>query len=144
MSAYGEFQARLIGDVTEAEKAPGYFARLLERARPEYQRQRALAMRHLKSLEYRGRPHKITVTEAAWVTDLAELRKNILMCWRCDAKFEPAHKSYGYFRDTRWRTLHGGVMGVCDGCRDNMGGLLQLYVHESFIGRGPGQSYVPL
>lgn len=143
-SGQGTYRVPLIGEIRPQESKPGYIARLLDRARPEVQRRLAEARRRLSAVEYRGRPHKKTVTEAAWVTDMAELRQCILLCYRCEPKFEPSHKAYGYHRDNRWRTQTGGVLGVCDGCRENMGGLLQLYIHESYLGKGPGQSYVPL
>ena len=143
--------AALLGPVRDEERRPGYFDGLLSAAKrvlsPEYRRERAArlreAARRLKASEYTGRPRNPVVTPAAWVTDMAELGQSILLCHECDPKFEPSHKRYHYHRDTRWKTQCGGSFGVCDGCRANMAGPMQLYIHQSYVGKGIGQSYVP-
>lgn len=143
MSGFGSgtHEVPLIGTIGDHERQPGYFDWLLRRARPEVMRRIAEARRRLEAVEYRGRPRKLTVTEAAWVTDKAELRSVVLLCWTCQHKFD--HRRYHYHKDTRWQAAGGGVLGVCDGCRDNSDRKKQMFIHESLIGKGVGQSYIP-
>ncbi len=79
----------------------------------------------------KGRP--VGFVTGTWVTDVAEIQQCVLLCSFCDHKFKPAHKRYGYHRDTRFER---GVGGDCDGCRTHRDEGLQLYVHENFIGQG--------
>jgi hypothetical protein len=106
---------------------------MVDRARAFYaqiERQRT----RLASYVSQGRP--VGTVAGTWVTDCAEIRQCVLLCSFCDHKFKPAHKRYGYHRDTKF--THG-VGGQCDGCRVNRDDGLQLYIHETYI----GQSYSP-
>jgi len=78
-----------------------------------------------------GRP--IGTVAGTWVTDCAEIQQCILLCSFCDHKFAPAHRRYGYHRDTKYSR---GVGGDCDGCRSHRDDGLQLYVHEAYLGQG--------
>ena len=74
-------------------------------------------------IEYRGRkPGKLAGTE---VTDLAELKKSIVLCAStCSRQFD--HRRYGYMKTSRW----GFVGGKCDGC-GQMNMQNRFYVHET-------------
>ena len=137
----GDYKVALIGGVQEHEKQPGFFSKLFKSQTPEARRARREAIRHAKSLESPGRP--VGTVVGSWITDLAELRHHVLLCWACAPKFDAVHKRYGYFKDNRWSVISGGVNGACDGCRaegrDPRRGLLQLFVHESYV----GHSYMP-
>lgn len=85
----------------------------------------------LAALESKGR--KVGAGAGSWVTDIAELRQQIMLCWQCDPKFKGSASRYGYHRDKKWTKLAGGVVGKCDGCREGGPGR-QMYVHESFFG----------
>jgi len=74
-------------------------------------------------IEYRGRkPGKLAGTE---VTDLAMLKKSIVLCQLCFRKFD--HRRHNYMKATRW----GWVGGKCDGCAE-MNMQNHFYVHDSF------------
>lgn len=128
----GNYRVPLIGGVQEHEKRPGYLNRLLEWRN---------VVRRTKRIESPGRP--VGSIQGSWITDLAEIRQHIMLCWACAPKFDAIHKRYGYFKDNRWSVETGGVNGMCDGCRaqgrDPRMGLLQLFVHESLV----GHSYMP-
>lgn len=86
----------------------------------------------LASFVSKGRP--VGAVAGTWVTDCAEIQQCVMLCGFCDHKFRPAHKRYGYHRDTRFPR---GVSGDCDGCRTHHeDGGIQLYVHEAFLGQG--------
>jgi hypothetical protein len=85
----------------------------------------------LSALESKGR--KIGAVIGSWVTDLAELRQEILLCSACDPKFAGTEARYGYHRDTKWKKIYGGVIAKCDACRE-MGHGRRMYVHESYFG----------
>lgn len=70
----------------------------------------------------------------SWVTDLAELRQSLLLCWSCDARWNSSAPKYGYGLHRRWMKQYGGVIGKCDGCREG-GPNRRFYVHESFFGK---------
>jgi len=67
----------------------------------------------------------------SWIHDLVALRKAIILCWRCQPKFD--HKRARYYKDERFPH----VIGRCDGCKEHMNHSTKLYIHESFLG-GPG------
>lgn len=78
-----------------------------------------------------------------WIDDLSALRKAIILCWRCQPKFD--HKRANYYKDERFPH----VVGKCDGCREYMNHQTKLYIHESFLGEPggrtkAGQSWTPL
>ena len=98
------------------------------------QRHRQALRTHLASVVSKGRP--VAKVEGTWVTDCAELQQCILLCSFCDHKFKPSHSKYGYWRD---RNSVLGVGGTCDGCRVFQDSGIQLYIHESNVGR----SYTP-
>ena len=98
---------------------------------------RERAQRRAQMARFAGRPTGRSV--GTWVTDLAELRQSILLCPTCDPGFRNGHQRYGYFRDNRWRRYTGGCSGQCDACRGDFPGGLQLYIHDSYVGK----SYQP-
>lgn len=90
----------------------------------------------LQALEGKGRG--VGKPAGSWVTDLAELRQQIMLCGVCDGKFRGSEQRYGYHRDKKWHKIYGGVIGRCDGCREPGHGR-RMYVHESYF----GASYTP-
>lgn len=120
-------QVPLIG-VTRSrlQSAIAFFAQLAARKRT--------SRPDIAAIASKGRP--IGKVEGTWVTDCAELQQCVLLCSFCDHKFNPVHARYGYWRD---RNSHLGVGGTCDGCRTFQDSGIQLYIHESNIGR----SYTP-
>lgn len=85
-----------------------------------------------RRLESRGRP--VGRVEGTWVTDLAELKQLILLCWKCDPKFKDVAKKYGYFPKRSWNQRWGGVRTSCDGCREN-GDRRKVYAHATLINK---------
>jgi hypothetical protein len=79
------------------------------------------AIDRAKRLEFfgrkRGQPH------GTYVTDLAELKKAIALCWRCKFRFNPS--KHGYRLEENVPT----VISKCDGCREQVE-TAWLYVHE--------------
>lgn len=81
--------------------------------------------------------------KGSWIDDLAALKKAIILCWRCQPKFD--HKRAKYYKDGRFPY----VIGRCDGCRRWMNHETKLYIHESFLGEPDGrlkagQSWTPM
>lgn len=72
--------------------------------------------------------------KGGWIDDLAALRKTIILCWRCQPKFD--HKKANYYKDGRFPY----VIGRCDGCRTWMNHETKLYIHESFLGEPGGRT----
>ena len=75
----------------------------------------------IDALEHPGRRTDGTQTAAAWLSDLIELRKLILLCTYCRPKFNPRRHRYRKFYTP---ALVGGVdpymtNGRCDGCKQN-------------------------
>lgn len=94
-----------------------------------------------KPREHPGR--KFGAVTGGWVADLVARRKAIILCWRCQPKFD--HKRANYYKDGRFPY----VIGRCDGCRENMNHQTKLYIHESFLGEPggrtmAGQSWTPM
>jgi hypothetical protein len=69
-----------------------------------------------------------------WVSDLAARHKVIILCWKCQSKFD--HKKANYYKDRRFPH----VFGKCDGCKDIMSSETKLYIHESFLGEPGGNT----
>lgn len=69
-----------------------------------------------------------------WIDDLVALKKAIILCWRCQPKFD--HKRSNYYKDGRFPY----VVGRCDGCREMMNHQTKLYIHESFLGEPGGRT----
>ncbi|KPK68175.1 hypothetical protein AMJ82_08925 [candidate division TA06 bacterium SM23_40] len=91
--------------------------------------------------EHPGR--RIGKPEGTYIMDLVALRKAILLCWRCQPRFN--HKRANYYKDERFPY----VVGRCDGCRRFMSHQAKLYIHESFLGDPggrlrAGQCWTPL
>ncbi len=86
----------------------------------------------LRALESRGR--RTGAVHGSYVTDLAELRQQIMLCSACDPKFAGSERRYGYHRDTKWKKAAGGVTAKCDACKE-FGMGRQMYVHESYFGK---------
>ena len=81
--------------------------------------------------EHPGR--KFGATAAGWVFDLVARRKVLILCWRCQPKFD--HKRSRYYKDGRFPY----VIGKCDGCREHVN-QAKLYIHESFLGEPGGRT----
>ena len=91
--------------------------------------------------EHPGRKYGKPV--GGWIDDLVARRKALILCWRCQPKFD--HKRADYYRDERFPT----VIGRCDGCRTWMNHEAKLYIHNSFLGDPnghlrPGQCWTPM
>lgn len=134
MSFFGKWNVALIGGSTPAERSPSALMRALEWHHPQRRRDRIKAeqdkterarLAYLDSIEGKGRP--VGTVAGTWVTDYAELKRCITLCYACVPKFNPAR--YQYVHDT-----HLDARGICTGCRDNMERKLEVYVHESIIG----------
>lgn len=82
--------------------------------------------------EHPGR--KYGMPEGGYVTDLAALRKTIILCWRCQPKFD--HKRHNYYKDEKFPH----VVGKCDGCRQVMNHSTKLYIHESYLSDPGGRT----
>lgn len=82
--------------------------------------------------EHAGR--KYGKPEGGYVTDLASLKKAIILCWRCQPKFD--HKRYHYYKDERFPH----VVGKCDGCRQIFNHSTRLYIHESYLSDSGGRT----
>lgn len=85
-----------------------------------------------KPIEHPGR--KFGAVEAGWIADLVALRKAIILCWRCQPKFD--HRRHNYYRVDRFAR----VIGRCDGCRDVLSQDKKLYTHESYLGEPGGRT----
>lgn len=83
-------------------------------------------------IEHAGKKYGKPVS--GWIDDLASLRKAIILCWRCQPKFD--HKRAHYYKDGRFPH----VIGKCDGCREHMNHQTKLYIHESFLGEPGGRT----
>lgn len=70
--------------------------------------------------------------KGSWIDDLTSRRKMLLLCWRCQPKFD--HKKAHYYKDGRFPY----AVGECDGCRTWMNHEAKLYIHESFLGEPSG------
>ena len=86
---------------------------------------------------------KFGATVGGWIDDLVSHKKVIILCWRCQPKFN--HKRSHYYKDERFPT----VIGKCDGCREIMNRDTKLYIHESCLGdpggnTKAGQSWTPM
>jgi hypothetical protein len=68
----------------------------------------------------RGQPH------GTYVTDLAELKKAIALCWKCKYRWNPT--KYGYRLEENIPT----VISKCDGCREKVD-TAWLYIHEEIL-----------
>lgn len=121
-------QIPLIGVTrSRVQAAIAFIAGIAQRHRMQRQQARLNPIARVASP---GRP--IGKTEGTWVTDCAEIQQCVLLCSFCDHKFEPSHRKYGYWRD---RNSPLGVGGTCDGCRTFQDTGIQLYIHESNVGR---------
>ncbi len=77
---------------------------------------------------------KFGQVEGAWIDDLVSTKKVIILCWKCQNKFD--HKRSHYYKDRRFPH----VVAKCDGCRTFMNSETKLYIHESFLGDPDGNS----
>ncbi len=90
----------------------------------------------INRIQAKGR--KEGLAHGSWVTDIAELQQQIILCSACDPKFRGSEQRYGYHRDTKWHKIYGGVIGKCDACKEKGHGR-RMYVHQSYF----GQTYDP-
>ncbi len=86
-----------------------------------------------------GRKYGATV--GGWISDLTELRKAIVLCWRCQSKFY--YKRAKYYRDE----VFPYATGTCDGCRQ-IAVQGKLYIPEERLSDPgslvkPGQCWTP-
>lgn len=99
--------------------------------------------KHIPTQPFESPGRKFGKPEGGHVTDLAYLRKAIILCWKCQPKFD--HKRYCYYKDERFPH----VVGRCDGCRQILNHSTKLYIHESYLsdpgGRArSGHSWTPM
>jgi len=73
---------------------------------------------------YQGR--KIGKPEGSYMDDLCAMRSCIVLCWRCQHKFD--HARHHYYKDRKFDF----VRGKCDGCR-TFAMKAGFYVHGSFL-----------
>lgn len=105
--------------------------RIITPAEHRAQKQRAQAAARRK--EYAGR--NVGKPHGTFVTDEAERRLGILLCWKCRHRFEPAKYNYYLTREFK-------IQGRCDGCREHTQGV-NFFIHESYLGRKHGQCWSP-
>jgi len=99
----------------------------------EYDRQQRERRAAAKRAEFAGR--NVGKPEGTFVTDEAEQQKGILLCWKCDHKFNPS--AYHYYKTKEFR-----VQGRCDGCREHTPNV-NFYIYEGLLGRKSGQCWMP-
>lgn len=128
--------------VPESQVPTNPFVRMLRRRRP-----------HQKS--YRGRVWKYDGSEpipqapgrrmgkphGTYIDDLVELRKVIVLCWRCQPRFY--YKRGDYYKDE----LYTHVVGDCDACK-TFDPRAQIYIPEERLCEPggklrPGQCWTP-
>lgn len=76
--------------------------------------------------EHPGKPQGLT--RGAWVSDLAALKKAILLCWQCQPKWNA--KAHRYVR-RNVTASHREAISNCDGCNALMV-KCALYKHEEY------------
>lgn len=74
-----------------------------------------------KADEHPGRRTDGSQSAASWVTDLASLKKIILLCSWCRGKFNPRRNGYRklFVPDMSGKTDGYSSNGMCDGCKQN-------------------------
>ena len=70
------------------------------------------AERKARGILYRGRPEK--TLPGSHVADLVALGKAIVLCGRCEGKFD--HKRHGY-ASRKVAPYQSWIVGDCDGCK---------------------------
>lgn len=96
----------------------------VERARKAARKSKARA--GAKRSKATGR--RVGAPIGSWVTDLAELKQTLVLCWQCDPKWKRVSKRYGYEPVKKWSDQYGGAVAPCDGCRE-FGPQRTCYVH---------------
>lgn len=88
----------------------------------------------LKALEHPGRRTDGTQSAAHWITSLLDLRKSLILCTYCRAKFNPRRHGYRkFFAPDLAGTTDGYVHnGICDNCKQ----------HTALL-PGGGTSFIP-
>lgn len=86
------------------------------------------------SFEHPGRRSDGSQSAASWIVDLVSLKKTVLLCSFCRAKFNPRKFNYRkfYCADITGATDGHVVNGKCDSCKGftaNLGGGV-AFVHE--------------
>ena len=73
----------------------------------------------IAALEHPGRRTDGTQTAAAWLSDLTDLRKMVLLCTYCRPKFNPRRARYRRFYAPDFTGKTDGFVhnGQCDGCK---------------------------
>jgi len=99
---------------------------------PEIREQKRRARENAKRMEAFGR--KPGAVHGSYVTDLAELRQTILLCWACDAKWRGSEGRYQYAFRKDWNESYGGAIGKCDACKE-VGPKRRVYIHQSYLGK---------
>ena len=77
---------------------------------------------------------RIGAVIGSWVTDLAELKQTIILCWKCQEEFRKVAPRYHYHFAENWNKIWGGVHGKCDACREP-GVRRSCFVHQSYLGK---------
>lgn len=85
--------------------------------------------------EHPGRRVDGTQSPAHWITCLADLKKTILLCSFCRARFNPRKHHYRryYSPDASGKTDGYAVNGLCDACKEstvNFPGGGTMFIHE--------------
>lgn len=144
----GRYRIPLIGGAEGA----GVLSKVLDLAQAKLFKERSEAAKRkqyaqaARQLREQSRP--VGSVAGSWISDLAAIRQCILLCWRCQHKFEsgnpPLYKRLNYHKDQRYSQDYGGVQGTCDDCRDPFEYRVQMYVHESYVGvrAAPGITHI--
>jgi hypothetical protein len=69
----------------------------------------------------------VQVSPGSWLADLTALKKSLVLCFRCKAKFQGSVSAREYYMDTRYPHVNGS----CDGCREL--GQGNLFIHEDYV-----------
>lgn len=138
---------RFARDKPGRRKVPNLFATMLKRRKsPAHKRyygkvwnRRGEQLAYDPIAQHPGRKYGNTVS--SWISDLVELRKCIVLCWRCKPKFY--YKRAKYYRDE----VFPYASGNCDGCRKTVV-QGQLYLPEENLTdpggmQRPGQCWTP-
>lgn len=104
-------------------------AEAIERRRVRAQA-RIEARRQMDLRKHPGKP--VGNVRGSWLSDLAERRQCVLLCWQCKPKWNP--EPYGYFYDR-----HYEAQGQCDTC-NAFSPRIHVFMHECYVDKG---SYTP-
>lgn len=89
---------------------------------PQIRTDREVRREETRACEAKGRPG--TRAPGGWIADLVALRKNVLLCDGCDAKWQPRRAGY------RQQFVDPYVIGRCDGCMSSAFPV-KSWIHEA-------------